>query len=98
LGDIVEMREHRLREYLRERVGKGVLAAAAARLGLDSICSAFRYSPRSDMVYIEPSVLQRHTVNENAEALAALDSLLDALQKAPGSVRELLDTDSECVQ
>jgi len=95
MGDVVELREHRLREYLRGGLGRRRLTAILSSLGGGPISGFFRYSPRNDVVYIEPELLMQSMESDETRALTDLELMLEALQRAPAEVKELLDTDEE---
>ncbi|HUX08488.1 MAG TPA: hypothetical protein VMX35_14395 [Acidobacteriota bacterium] len=95
MGDVVEMREHRVREFLRGKVGRTRVGLVVGFVKSGSVCDSFVYSAGSDLVYIEPELLRRFMDSRDKAQLLALDLVLDALQKAPGEIKDLLATDAE---
>jgi hypothetical protein len=95
MGKVIELREHKVREYLRERVGRAKLNRLLEFTGNDSVCDSFVYSLRSDLVYVEPWLLRRFMNSTDKQLNTALDLVLDGLQRAPGEIKDLLTSDDD---
>ena len=95
MGEIIEIREHKVREFLCTKVGRIRLKQVASFLNNGSICDSFIYTTRSDLVYVEPDLLRRFMESSERDLMQGLDLVLDALQKAPGEIKDLLTTDAE---
>jgi hypothetical protein len=95
MGKVIELREHKVREYLRRRVGRAKLDRLLRFFGSESVCDSFIYSIRSDLVYVEPSLLKSFIDSHDQLLTAALDLVLDGLQRAPGEIKGLLTSDAE---
>ena len=95
MGEVIELREHKLREFLRDRLGPPAFNRAVEALEGANIADSFRLSHDRGLVYVEPELLQRTSNRDDPSTASGLELLLDALQRAPGEIRELLDTDGD---
>lgn len=95
MGDVIELREHKLREFLRNQLGGPAFKRALAALEGANVADSFRLSHDRGLVYIEPGLLREAGKRSSTDSSSGLEFILDALQRAPEEIKILLDTDKD---
>ena len=93
MGKIIDFNEHRLRKFLKEKLGEAEFSRLLIRLPGYKICRLLRYSQESQVVYIDPEAMAHALNTEDESQLRNMNLVLTAFQDAPPEVKALLDQD-----
>lgn len=93
MGDLLDFKCHKLRSYLRSKLGEYRLQFMLERFPTNDICNLVCYSRESKTVYVEPDILVEMINDGNPETLKNLNRILGVLQEAPSEIKALLRQD-----